>query len=77
MSLPALLLTAGWIVLVVLILMLFGRTAGGAWSIAGSVARGVREWAGSRPVDRRPAPVPRGAPGPVAELEDFGGRPTG
>jgi hypothetical protein len=48
LSLPALLLTAGWVVLVALILVLFGRTAGGAWSIAGGLARGVRSWADAR-----------------------------
>lgn len=44
----ALLTTAGWVVLVGVILALFGSTEGGAWSIAGSVARGVRDWAGTR-----------------------------
>jgi hypothetical protein len=44
----ALLSTAGWVVLVGVILALFGTTEGGAWSIAGSVARGVRDWAGNR-----------------------------
>lgn len=47
-SLPAVLMTIGWIVLVGAILAAFGRTVGGAWSIAGSVARGVTEWAGHR-----------------------------
>ena len=48
LSIPALLMTAGWVVLVGIILVLFGRTAGGAWSIAGGVARGVRSWAADR-----------------------------
>ena len=54
LSIPALLLTAAWVVVVSVILALFGRTAGGAWSIAGGVARGVRDWAGHR-VDRAPS----------------------
>lgn len=53
LSIPALLMTAGWVVLVGIILVLFGRTAGGAWSIAGGVARGVRSWAAPDRVEPR------------------------
>ena len=60
----ALLGTAGWVLLVGVILALFGTTEGGAWSIAGGVARGVRDWAASR---GEPSP----ATSPVAETEDL------
>ena len=70
-SIPALVLTAGWIVLVAVILVLFGRTAGGAWSIAGGVVRGVRSWASQRPEPPSVATAPRAAPSPAAELEDL------
>ncbi len=84
-SIPALVLTAGWVVLIAVILVLFGRTPGGAWSIAGSVARGVRDWAANRS-ERPPSPSPTRAPIsptaadatnpiPSAELDDFGDRP--
>ena len=78
-SLTALLLTAGWVVLVILILALFGGTAGGAWSIAGGLARGLREWAGAHGPDtgRAPGPPEDASPGPLAETEDLGTRPMG
>ncbi len=70
LSIPALLLTAAWVILVSVILALFGRTAGGAWSIAGGVARGVRSWASQRAEPRRVETSPRAAQ-PAAELEDL------
>ena len=65
LSLPALLLTAGWVVVVAVILVLFGRTAGGAWSIAGGLARGVRSWADPR---REHPPTVSSAAAEVEEL---------
>jgi hypothetical protein len=62
----ALLATAGWVLVVAVILGLFGTTSGGAWSLAGSVARGVTEWAGHR----RDARVPRIPAGAAAETAD-------
>jgi hypothetical protein len=91
LSIPALLLTAAWVVVVAVILALFGRTAGGAWSIAGTVARGVRDWAGSGPTSAsgpratsspsRPSapptdPASAGAADATAETQDLGTRPT-
>ena len=77
LSIPALLLTAGWLVLVGVILVLFGRTAGGAWSIAGSVARGITEWAGSRLRNAGDAASPAGSTSQsAAETIDLGDRPT-
>ena len=73
LSIPALVLTAGWVVLVGLILVLFGRTVGGAWSIAGGVARGVRDWAGQRreaPVGTSPVVGPR-SDAESAEVHDL------
>ena len=70
LSIPALLMTAGWVVLVGIILVLFGRTAGGAWSIAGGVVRGVRSWASQQAVPPRGATSPSAGPSPAAELED-------
>ena len=73
LSIPALLLTAAWVIVVSVILALFGRTAGGAWSIAGGVARGVRDWVGTR-VDPRPvstSPMAAASPTPRAEVEDL------
>jgi hypothetical protein len=57
----ALLGTVAWILVVVVLLGLFGTTDGGAWSIAGGVARGVRDWAGG---DGRAASA---APGAAAD----------
>ena len=79
----ALLATAGWIVLVAVILELFGTTSGGAWSIAGGVARGVTEWAGGHvhasatrdAASDGPTAHPLSA-SPSAETEDLGTRPT-
>jgi hypothetical protein len=80
----ALLATAGWILLVGVILALFGTTSGGAWSIAGSVARGVTEWVGSRVHPGAVAdassdgsePMHRSTSSTDAETEDLGSRPT-
>ena len=81
----ALLATAGWIVLVAVILALFGTTSGGAWSIAGSVARGVRDWSGHEDARADTASVtpptstaPRDSEpsSPRAELDDHGERPV-
>lgn len=69
-SLPAVLMTIGWIVLVGAILAAFGRTVGRAWSIAGSVARGVTEWAGHRP-DARVPTIPAGPAAETADTEDL------
>jgi hypothetical protein len=74
LSIPALLMTAGWVVLVVVILVLFGRTSGGAWSIAGTVARGVRDWAGTRSDASRPASPSSdspASPSPTAAVQDL------
>jgi hypothetical protein len=72
LSIPALVLTAAWVVVVSVILALFGRTAGGAWSIAGGVARGVRDWAGHRADRPRPtSPKSSPSPAPQAEVEDL------
>ena len=79
----ALLATAGWIVVVAVILALFGTTSGGAWSIAGRVARGVTEWAGARAhasstrdaASEGPTADPF-ATMPSAETEELGTRPT-
>jgi hypothetical protein len=80
LSLPAVVLTAIWVAIVSAILVLFGRTAGGAWSIAGSVARGVRDWATNRAADRRVvstsprsvgAAPPAARPSDRAELEEL------
>jgi hypothetical protein len=73
LSIPALLLTAGWVVLVLVILVLFGRTVGGAWSIAGGVARGVREWRGqpTEPPRRSPARTSEAPASARAEIEDL------
>ena len=78
----ALLGTVGWIVVVGVILRLFGTTEGGAWSIVGGVARGVRSWAGShRPSSAAGPPVsarPRSAlvadrPQDRPEIEELDG----
>ena len=47
-STATLIMTLAWVALVGVLLGLFGRSEGGAWSIAGDVARGVRSWAGQR-----------------------------
>jgi len=51
-SIPALLSTGAWAAVTIGLIIAFGRTEGGAWSIVGGVARGVRDW--SR--ERRTAP---------------------
>jgi hypothetical protein len=87
-SILAVISTLGWVLIVGVLLGLFGRTEGGAWSIAGSVARGVRDWSTSR-IPARPgtsspgstaasaASSPKEEPvsSPAAELDDLGGRP--
>jgi len=40
--------TLAWLIFTVVFVALFGRTEGGGWSIAGSVARGVRDWSRER-----------------------------
>ena len=65
LSIPALILTAAWAVVVAILLVLFGRTAGGGWSIAEGVARGIRDWA-ARAADgpaRPSSPSPSSAHG--------------
>jgi hypothetical protein len=80
LSIPAVVLTAIWVAIVSAILVLFGRTVGGGWSIAGSVARGVRDWAGNRAGGRRVvstsprsagAALPAARPSDRAELEEL------
>ena len=66
LSIPALLLTAAWVLIVGLILVLFGRTAGGAWSIAGSA--GENTWPASALHEIATGP-------PLAEVDDLGDRP--
>jgi hypothetical protein len=51
-SIPALLSTGAWAAIVVGIIIAFGRTEGGGWSIAGGVARGVRDWSRERRAER-------------------------
>jgi len=64
--------TLAWLVFTVSFVVLFGRTEGGGWSIAGSVARGVRDWSRERRAVRSrssspfsgslpPMHIPRGA----------------
>jgi hypothetical protein len=40
--------TLAWLVFTVSVVVLFGRSEGGGWSIAGGVARGVRDWSRER-----------------------------
>jgi hypothetical protein len=79
-SLLAVLSTAGWVVLVGVLLALFGRTEGGAWSIAGTVARGVRDWAGRQgPALEHGAAAARaesGAEPGTPDIEELADRPT-
>jgi hypothetical protein len=61
--------TLAWVALVGVIIGLFGREEGGAWSIASGVARGVRDWTTER---RRPPRSPaRSSSSPKAELEEL------
>ena len=59
--------TLAWVALVGVIIGLFGREEGGAWSIASGVARGVRDWSAER---RRRAPA-RTSSTPKAAIEDL------
>jgi hypothetical protein len=47
-SIPALLSTGAWAAVTIGLIVAFGRTEGGAWSIVGGVARGVRDWSRER-----------------------------
>jgi hypothetical protein len=47
-SIPALLSTGAWAAITIALIVAFGRTEGGAWSIVGGVARGVRDWSRER-----------------------------
>lgn len=47
-SIPALISTGAWAAITVALIVAFGRTEGGAWSIVGGVARGVRDWSRER-----------------------------
>jgi hypothetical protein len=47
-SIPALISTGAWAAITVALIVAFGRTEGGAWSIVGGVARGVRDWSRDR-----------------------------
>ena len=47
-SIPALLSTGAWAVITIALIVAFGRSEGGAWSIVGGVARGVRDWSRDR-----------------------------
>lgn len=51
-SIPALLSTGAWAAMTIGLIVAFGRTEGGAWSIVGGVARGVRDWSRERLVAR-------------------------
>lgn len=79
----AMLATAAWVVLVFTILALFGSTSGGAWSIAGSVARGVRDWSGGHAAaDAAPSAAALSTAedskrAPIAVVDDLGDRPLG
>ena len=83
--------TLAWVALVGVIIGLFGREEGGAWSIAGGVARGVRDWSRGRraahtrtsspfagqlePMHIAAGATPRPAAPPTATIEDRGDRP--
>ena len=74
----ALLSTIVWILIVAVILGLFGTTSGGAWSIAGSVARGVRDWTSASqrvPLEASPrSAVSRLEPVEAADVVELGER---
>jgi hypothetical protein len=57
-SIPALLSTGAWAAVTIGIVVAFGRTEGGAWSIVGGVARGVRDWSRERRARRTASSSP-------------------
>jgi hypothetical protein len=74
-SILALLGTIGWFVLTVALLVLFGRTEGGGWSIASGVARGIHAWSSARRRSSRPPSSQ--APLVPLQLRDGEGHPAG
>jgi hypothetical protein len=63
-SIYPLIATIGWFVLTIGLLVVFGRTEGGAWSIASGVARGIRDWSSAR----RRSPQPPSPQAPLVPL---------
>ena len=68
-SIPALLSTGAWAAVTIGLIVAFGRTEGGAWSIVGGVARGVRDWSRERLTTRTRSSSPFSGPLPPMRIQ--------